>query len=78
MKTLTKSLHTVTAATNVARYLVASGNPDAMKCLDARDLAALALDVLGYDIREYPAGDMTITKIIRECGIVGSTVRIAA
>ena len=68
MSTLTKSLHTVTAVTNVARIL-----PPA----DALTLAGHALSVLGYDVAEFGADDPTVAacvKAIRKAGIARSPV----
>lgn len=70
---LTKSLHTVTAATNVARLLLIeksryyTGHRDG-----ACKLAADALHVLGYDALvtvpyEFPGADPTVSRIILAC-----------
>ena len=70
--TLTKSLHTVTAVTNVARYIVPS------HC-DHVSLARESLAILGYSLEDYSKSDPTIVKIMRECSrIVGARVRVAA
>lgn len=74
MKTITKSLHTVTAATNVARHLA-----NERRYFFATALAKDALAILGYDIVAFDASDSTIERIIRECSrIVGERVRVAA
>lgn len=63
---LTKSLHTVTAATNVARLLA-----DDSRTIyrDGAVLAASALRVLGYNLPDYLGGsdDVTVTRIIAAC-----------
>jgi hypothetical protein len=78
MKTLTKSLHTVTAATNVARIVTVHSSV----ALDARRLARAALDVLGYNLDDFPEEDPTVAKIVRECARILSerkhSPRIAA
>lgn len=70
---LTKSLHTVTAATNVARLLSQAGAP----YTDGATLARAALDVLGYpDVStstEGCAADVTVARIVKACeAIVGA------
>jgi hypothetical protein len=71
---LTKSLHTVTAVANVARYVVT-----VVPVTHPHTLAHIALDVLGYSIDDYPPTDPTVQKILRECSrIVGARVRVAA
>lgn len=77
MKKLTKSLHTVTAATNVAHHLFATesvyGYPTAIA------LARGALEVLGYRMQDFSEDDATIAKIIRECAMIYAThARVAA
>ena len=62
MKTLTKSLHTVTAATNVARYLATE-----RLYICPKQLARQALIVLDYRMHEFSEDDATIAKIVREC-----------
>jgi hypothetical protein len=70
--TLTKSLHTVTAVTNVARHIACSHR-------DHVSLARESLAILGYSLADYPPTDPTIHKILRECSrIVGARVRVAA
>jgi hypothetical protein len=60
---LTKSLHTITAATNVARYL-----RDDRRTIyrDAFVLAAFACDILGYNIRGS-INDTTVQRIVANC-----------
>jgi hypothetical protein len=65
---LTKSLHTVTAAANVARLLHSFGTHE-----NAAALAKAALAVLGYDVDTSPAGcarDVTVDRIVRACAEV--------
>lgn len=65
MITMPKSLHTVTAVTNVARYLYAIegryGYPQPV------DLACAAFTILGYDPSQLSIDDPTAEKIYREC-----------
>jgi hypothetical protein len=69
---LTKSLHTVTAVANVARYIAPSHR-------DHVSLARESLAILGYSMADYPPADPTIQKILRECSrIVGARARVAA
>jgi hypothetical protein len=65
---LTKSLHTVTAATNVALHVLDS-NPKAYTydSAGARALASFALDVLGHDIDTSTDRDPTVARIIANC-----------
>lgn len=60
---LTKSLHTITAATNVARreneLLQESPSPER--------LAKIALWILGYDIDTTIKGDPTVDRIVENC-----------
>jgi hypothetical protein len=63
MPTLTKSLHTVTAVTRVAHYLLVTlpgSNPRS-----AAKLVGLALDILGYDVSELPKSDDTVARCVR-------------
>ena len=66
---LTKSLHTVTAAANVARYIFDS--PTTAKRWAPRQLAKAALILLGYgDIstsEESAADDLTVARIVAAC-----------
>ena len=64
--TLTKSLHTVTAVANVARYIAPSHR-------DPVALARESLAILGYSMSDYSSDDPTIVKIIRECKLVLSS-----
>lgn len=64
--TLTKSLHTVTAVANVARYIAPSHR-------DHVSLARESLAILGYSLADYPPTDPTIHKILRECKLVLSS-----
>ena len=79
---LTKSLHTVTAATNVAALLIARSDPTHYRHgAGAENLAADALSALGYgDIAEEfycvasdsqraerIAADPTVAKIVAAC-----------
>ena len=57
---LTKSLHTVTAVTNVALHLRASS-----VFTDATALTRAALAVLGYDVRAFDTTDTTIQACIK-------------
>ena len=76
MKTLTKSLHTVTAATRVAEHIANTET----KYFTAATLANRALEVLGYDFATFHAMDPTIEKITRECARIvgGRRVGVAA
>ena len=59
--TLTKSLHTITAVANVARYIrVASGK----RITDADALTAHALEVLGYDVADFAKSDPTVARCV--------------
>lgn len=65
---LTKSLHTITAATNVARHLLACYTQPVV----ASKLAADSLSVLGYPtsaetVRDACGKDPTITRIFEAC-----------
>lgn len=74
MKTLTKSLHTVTAATNVARYLATE-----RLYICPKQLARQALIVLDYRMHEFSEDDPTVAKIVRECArVIGERARVAA
>lgn len=77
---LTKSLHTVTAATNVARHLF-ENEPRHWLGTTPRDqhasaLARRALLLLGYDVNTSPAGcaaDVTVGRIVKACAeVVGA------
>lgn len=58
---LTKSLHTVTAVTNVARYLNAQGKAPR----NADGLAHMALAVLGYgDVDTHSKRDDTVQRCV--------------
>lgn len=58
---LTKSLHTITAATNVAQYIRGTHN-------DAKVLASAALQVLGYTVNASAAShDPTVARIVENC-----------
>lgn len=59
--TLTKSLHTITAVANVARYIRESAP---RTITDARALTAHALEVLGYDITTFSKSDPTLERCI--------------
>ena len=64
---LTKSLHTVTAVANVARYLNAQGNAPR----NADGLAHMALTILGYgnvDVRDKR--DDTVQRCVATCAKV--------
>lgn len=57
---LTKSLHTVTVVTNVARELARlSGSRHTALALTER-----ALEVLGYDLGDFDADDDTVQRCI--------------
>lgn len=65
---LTKSLHTITATVNVARYRLTLGaHPDNVS---ANTLAHLSLSVLGYpEVDTSPKGcaaDVTVDRIVRQ------------
>jgi hypothetical protein len=65
MKTLTKSLHTVTAAVNVARLMRTHGITEANT---GAALAADALAALGYQRgRDYQRDDVTYQRIVAQC-----------
>jgi|LauGreDrversion4_2_1035121.scaffolds.fasta_scaffold152279_3 hypothetical protein len=72
---LTKSLHTVTAVANVARYIVT-----VVPVSHPETLARISLDVLGYSLEDYSKSDPTIVKIMRECSIIlaNRRARVAA
>lgn len=59
---LTKALHTVTSATNVAKREW-SRNPG----VQPETLAKIALSVLGYDIDTTIKGDPTVDRIVENC-----------
>jgi hypothetical protein len=61
---LTKSLHTITAATNVAAYLVSK---DEWTGRSARQLADTALAILGQAENAHSAGDPTVARIVANC-----------
>ena len=69
---LTKSLHTITAATNVAAYALANGHVPA-KSFTASELAGYALLVLGYRdeahavANERAKNDPTVQRIVANC-----------
>ena len=74
---LTKSLHTVTAATNVARLLCDAAVTEGELTVtrddyrDAAALAAAALRVLGYTVDCSAHGqtaDVTVQRIVAACG----------
>lgn len=71
---LTKSLHTITAATNVARYLLTTAH-----CVRSDGhvvLASQALAILGYDLP--PAAiDSTADRIVANCVKMIAAVRTA-
>lgn len=69
---LTKSLHTITAALNVARYLRTISVVN--QRMDAHDLACAALKVLGYEADNF-ATDPTQVKILRGCAAIVSGVQ---
>ena len=63
MPTLTKSLHTVTVVTNIAAFLrVARADNGNDAPTTARKLLVAALDVLGYSLSDFDAGDPTVEK----------------
>jgi len=67
---LTKSLHTVTAATNVARHMLSTARDGFYSHgAGAEYLAANALSVLGYDVNTVSPiiEDETVGKIIKAC-----------
>jgi hypothetical protein len=55
---LTKSLHTVTAVTNVARLLVRHDSSFKYRSIDA--VLSDALGVLGYRMADFDADDTTV------------------
>lgn len=61
--TLTKSLHTITAVANVARY-IATAAPRKMTAADAAALTAHALEVLGYDMADFAKSDVTVARCV--------------
>lgn len=80
---LTKSLHTITAATNVARFILASADSrEFHTATGAWLLAARALAVLGHDVPVASAefSDATVAKIRENCSkLLGAPVsRVAA
>jgi len=62
---LTESLHTITAATNVARYILTYHGPE--QYTSARHLADCALVVLGQGENAHKAGDPTVQRIVANC-----------
>lgn len=75
---LTKSLHTITAATNVARYMYAL--PHARSDWTAEDLASRALNVLGYPglVNNATVGndtDATVARIVKACDAIIATAK---
>lgn len=65
-KTLTKSLHTVTATVNVAAYLQAN-DPVGR---DALDLTLAALNVLGYG-GDWTQDDPTVAMCVKQLRKMG-------
>lgn len=57
---LTKSLHTITAATNVARFIL-----ETRRFGDAAALAGRALEILGYPTNAL--SDPTVARIVKNC-----------
>lgn len=71
MDMLTKSLHTITAATNVARF-VRDTLRDKSVTGDGLKLAGYTLDVLGYHyspeaLRAAKTADPTVARIVANC-----------
>jgi hypothetical protein len=64
---LTKSLHTVTAATNVARHLIETGFTGAGTDEPGECLAIAALAILGYDGCVPVGSDPTVDRICAAC-----------
>ena len=65
MATLTKSLHTITAVTNVARHLLEI-TPN-YRNTGATTLAHNALRVLGYAMECFPNDDVTLVRCVAGC-----------
>lgn len=66
---LTKSLHTVTSVTQVARFLLSHPTTASN---DGNDLARRSLNILGYpytnaDWRSAVKNDDTVTRCVRAC-----------
>jgi hypothetical protein len=61
MKPLTKSLHTVTAVSRVAAFIVET-NPVAKRGADA---VGRALRVLGYDPAQFAPDDPTLVRCVQ-------------
>lgn len=59
---LTKSLHTITAVANVARYVLEREAERSRT--DAYALTTRALAVLGYDITDFAKTDETIVRCV--------------
>lgn len=76
---LTKSLHTITAATNVAAHLVSIAGTGAVGRIDdSFVLAARACDILGHDIRGS-IDDATVQRIVANCAkLLASRAKAAA
>ena len=65
---LTKSLHTVTAATNVARECIKVARRDGRVFCGAYALADAALTILGYpDCHAHTSTDPTVLKVVSAC-----------
>ena len=61
---LTKSLHTITAVTNVARYLIVQNKAPR----NADGLAHSALSILGYaDVDTHSKTDETVIRCVAAC-----------
>lgn len=73
---LTKSLHTVTAVTNVAQYIWAL--PHAQLQWGAFELCERALGVLGYSMTSFTPDDPTVQRCITACGKIISASRAKA
>jgi hypothetical protein len=76
---LTKSLHTVTAATAVAQHLVSMyGVTDYST---GAQLAVQALAILGHDVSASPEGcasDVTVARIVKACNALVESSRVPA
>jgi hypothetical protein len=66
---LTKSLHTITAATNVAAYLYGrqTARQTGPQFTSARQLADYALAVLGQADNAHTLNDATVARIVANC-----------
>lgn len=72
-KTLTKSLHTITAVTGVAKELYKVAADANRRFESPTGLLDATLFVLGYKLADFSAGDATVERCLAACErIMGS------